>query len=93
MTETVTRKLFRNGGSWAIRIPKDFLPSTTELELFLRQDGVLELRPLAREQRMQNLLKRLSESPELAADAFPIPTRGIEIERFDWKELWGSEEQ
>ena len=91
MTKRVTRKLFKNGGSWAIRIPKGWLPEDGEFDVVVRDDGVLEIRPLDREARMKRLLQEIQERGPLTEEEFPIPSREIEPERFDWDELWNGE--
>jgi len=91
MTKRVTRKLFKNGGSWAIRIPKGWLPEDGEFDVVVRDDGVLEIRPLDRELRMKRLLREIQERGPLSEKEFPIPSREIEPERFDWDELWNGE--
>jgi virulence-associated protein VagC len=91
MTKRVTRKLFKNGGSWAIRIPKGWLPEDGEFDVVVREDGVVEIRPLDRETRMKNLLTWLASQPPIPEEEFPIPKREVEPERFDWDELWNGE--
>lgn len=91
MTKRVTRKLFKNGGSWAIRIPKGWLPEDGEFDVVVRDDGVLEVRPIDREARMKKLLEWLATQPEISEEEFPVPSREPEPERFDWDELWNGE--
>jgi virulence-associated protein VagC len=91
MTKRVTRKLFKNGGSLAVRIPKGWLPDDAEIDIVRREDGIVELRPLDRETRMKRLLEYLSQQPELPEDEFAFPVRQPEPDRFDWDELWNGE--
>jgi virulence-associated protein VagC len=88
MTKRVTRKLFKNGGSWAIRIPKGWLPEDGEFDVVVREDGVLEIRTLDRDQRMRRLLQEIKDRGPITEEEFPIPKREPEPERFDWDELW-----
>jgi virulence-associated protein VagC len=88
MTRRVTRKLFKNGGSWAIRIPKGWLPEDGEFDVTIREDGVLEVRPLDRAERMRNLLEEISKRGPIPEEEFPVPERPVEPERYDWDELW-----
>lgn len=88
MTRRVTRKLFKNGGSLAIRIPKGWLPEDGEFELCVRDDGVLEVSPIDRDARMRRLLEKFRAENSIPDGEFPIPARAIEPQRFDWDELW-----
>lgn len=89
MTKRVTRKLFKNGGSWAIRIPAGWLPEDSEFDVIVRDDGVLEVRPLDRERQFKEFLRHLEERGEVPNEAFPIPERHREAERWDWDQLLG----
>jgi len=93
MTKRVTRKAFKNGGSWAVRIPKGWLPEDAELDMTVRDDGVLEIRPLDRDERMKALLARLAEGPEIPESEFPVPDRSGWVERFNFEELFKDEEK
>jgi virulence-associated protein VagC len=88
MTDRVTRKAFKNGGSVAVRIPKGWLEEDAEIDVVRREDGIVEIRPLDREARMKKLLEYLSQQPELPEDAFPIPDRRAEPSRFDYDEMF-----
>lgn len=88
MTEQVTRKAFKNGGSVAVRIPKGWIPEDSEIDIVKREDGIVEIRPLDKETRMKRLLEYLSQQPELPEDDFTIPVRGVEPERFDYDEMF-----
>jgi hypothetical protein len=89
MTRRVTRKLFKNGGSWAIRIPKGWLPEDGEFDVVEREDGVIEIRTLDREERMRRLLEFLSQQPELDDSEIWLPDRTPEPDRWNWDELSG----
>ena len=43
MTERVTRKAFKNGGSVAVRIPKGWLEEDSEIDIVRRDDGTVEI--------------------------------------------------
>lgn len=88
MTDHVTRKAFKNGGSVAVRIPKGWLEEDAEIEIMRRDDGIVEIRTLDREARMRKLLEYLSQQPELPDDAFPVPDRNVEPSRFDYDEMF-----
>jgi hypothetical protein len=85
----VTRKVFKNGGSWAIRIPKGWLPEDGEFDVVEREDGVIEIRTLDREDRMRRLLEFLSQQPELDDSEIWLPDRTSEPDRWNWDELSG----
>ena len=89
MTKRVTRKLFKNGGSWAVRIPKDFLPENPEIDVVMREDGVIEIRPFDRQAKLQEFLERMMQGPELDDSEIWLPDRKPEPERWDWDELSG----
>lgn len=88
MTERVTRKAFKNGGSVAVRIPKGWLEEDSEIDIVRRDDGTVEIRPLDREARMKKLLEYLSQQPELLEDAFPVPDRKVDPSRFDYDAMF-----
>jgi virulence-associated protein VagC len=89
MTERVTRKLFKNGGSLAVRIPKGWLPEDAEIDIVRREDGIVEIRPLDRDTRLKAFLERMGEGPELDASAAWFPDREVAADRWDWNELSG----
>jgi virulence-associated protein VagC len=91
MTKRVTRKLFKNGGSWAVRIPKDFLPENPEIDIVMREDGVIEIRPLTQNERLNRFLQRMLEGPELDDSEIWLPDRKPEPERWNWDELIGDD--
>lgn len=88
MTDRVTRKAFKNGGSVAIRIPKGWIPEDVEIDIVRRQDGIVEIRPLDREARMKRLLLEIQARGPITEDQLPVPVRESEPERFDFDELW-----
>lgn len=88
MTDRVTRKVFRNGGSVAVRIPKGWLAEDAEIELFQRDDGSLEIRPLDPDARLRGLLAYLRGQPEITEDDFSIPLHDKETSRFDTAEMF-----
>lgn len=91
MTERVTRKAFKNGGSVAVRIPKGWISEDAEIDIVRREDGIVEIHPLDRATRLKRLLDYLSQQPELPEDEFIIPERLPWPERFDWDELFNEE--
>ncbi len=88
MTERVTRKAFKNGGSVAVRIPKGWIDEDAEIDIIRREDGTVEIRPLDRATRLRRLLDYLSQQPELPEDEFTIPERLPEPDRFDFDEMF-----
>jgi antitoxin VapB len=58
-------RVFQSGNSQAVRLPKEFRLSTTEVQIFRRgKDIVIREHPAS-------LLERLAALPPLPADAFP----------------------
>jgi antitoxin VapB len=58
-------RVFQSGNSQAVRLPKDFRLSSSEVQIFRRgNDIVIREHPAS-------LLERLSALPPLPADAFP----------------------
>jgi virulence-associated protein VagC len=88
MTERVTRKAFKNGGSVAVRIPKGWIPEDSEIDIVKREDGIVEIRPLDKEARMKRLLEYLSQQPELPEDEVPVPVREVWPDRFNYDEMF-----
>ena len=88
MTERVTRKAFKNGGSVAVRIPKGWIPEDSEIDIVKREDGIVEIRPLDRDARMKKVLQSIIDRGPISEAELPIPTREVEPERFDWTALW-----
>jgi antitoxin VapB len=74
-----TARVFKSGNSQAVRLPKEFRLSATEVQIFRRgNDIVLREHPAS-------LRKRLAALPPLPADAFPdeIPDEPPEpVEKF-----------
>jgi virulence-associated protein VagC len=88
MTERVSRKAFKNGGSVAVRIPKGWIDEDAEIDIVRRDDGIVEIRPLDREARMKRLLLEIQARGPVSDEEFPVPVREREAERFDLDELW-----
>lgn len=88
MTDRVTRKAFKNGGSVAVRIPKGWLDEDAEIEIVKREDGIVEIRPLDRASGMKLLLEGIIARGPIAEDVFPIRPRVREPERFNLGDLW-----
>jgi virulence-associated protein VagC len=88
MTERVTRKAFKNGGSVAVRIPKGWISEDAEIDIVRREDGIVEIRPLDKEARMKRLLEYLSQQPELPEDEFHVPAREVWPDRFNYDEMF-----
>jgi virulence-associated protein VagC len=88
MTERVTRKAFKNGGSVAVRIPKGWIPEDAEIDIVKREDGIVEIRPLDKETRMRKLLEYLSQQPDLPEDEFPVSVREVWPDRFNYDEMF-----
>jgi virulence-associated protein VagC len=88
MTERVTRKAFKNGGSVAVRIPKGWIDEDSEIDIVRREDGIVEIRPLDRDARMKKVLQSIIDRGPISDVELPIPARAVEPERYDWNELW-----
>jgi len=88
MTERVTRKAFKNGGSVAVRIPKGWISEDAEIDIVRREDGIVEIRPLDKENRMKRLLEYLGQQPDLPEDEFPVPLREVWPDRFNYDEMF-----
>ena len=88
MTERVTRKAFKNGGSVAVRIPKGWISEDAEVDIVRREDGIVEIRPLDKEARMKRLLQEIMDRGPIPDEEFPLPVREVEPERHDWDKLW-----
>jgi len=88
MTERVTRKAFKNGGSVAVRIPKGWISEDAEIDIVRREDGIVEIRPVDKEARMKRLLEYLGQQPELPEDEFPVPVREVWPDRFNYDEMF-----
>ncbi len=88
MTERVTRKAFKNGGSVAVRIPKGWIEEDAEIDIVKRDDGILEIRPLDKETRMKRLLEFLCQQPKLSEKDLPMPVREDWSDRFHPDEMF-----
>mgnify|MGYP000140246593 CR=1 FL=1 len=88
MTDRVTRKAFKNGGSVAVRIPKGWIDEDAEIDIVKRDDGILEIRPLDKETRMKRLLEFLRQQPELSEQDLPMPVREDWSDRFNPDEMF-----
>jgi virulence-associated protein VagC len=88
MTERVTRKAFKNGGSVAVRIPKGWISEDAEIDIVRREDGIVEIRPLDKEALMKRLLQEIMDRGPIPDQEFPLPVREVEPERHDWDKLW-----
>jgi virulence-associated protein VagC len=88
MTERVTRKAFKNGGSVAVRIPKGWIEEDAEIDIVKRDDGILEIRPLDKEARMKMLLEFLRQQPKLSEQDLPMPVREDWSDRFNPDEMF-----
>lgn len=88
MTERVTRKAFKNGGSVAVRIPKGWISEDAEIDIVRREDGIVEIRPLDRATRLKRLLAYLAEQPELPESEFLLPDREPATDRFNFDEMF-----
>ena len=76
MTEPMVTKMFRNGGSWAIRIPAGHVPSTEKVEIRATPDGTLEIRPHNEPETLERLLEKWKQeaTPRDAAEQWPPRT-------------------
>lgn len=88
MTERVTRKAFKNGGSVAVRIPKGWIDEDSEIDIVRREDGIVEIRPLDRDARMKKVLQSIIDRGPIPDAELPVPQRAVEPERHNWNELW-----
>lgn len=88
MTDRVTRKAFKNGGSVAVRIPKGWIDEDAEIDIVKRDDGIVEIRPLDKETRMKRLLEFLRQQPELSEQDLPMPVREDWPDRFNADEMF-----
>jgi virulence-associated protein VagC len=88
MTERVTRKAFKNGGSVAVRIPKGWISEDAEIDIVRREDGIVEIRPLDKEARMKRLLQELLDRGPIPDEEFPVPVREVWPDRFNYDEMF-----
>ena len=86
MTEPVVVKKFKNGGSWAIRIPAHMLAESDSFEIKEVSPGVLEVRPHEPPLSIIELLDQWAAEPpvEDADEEFPnrenVPLRFPELD-------------
>lgn len=88
MTDRVTRKVFRNGGSLAVRIPKGWIAADAEIDIIRNQNGDLLIRPLNREDRIGRLLEYLIEQPEITDEDFLLPASESGTDRFNSAQMF-----
>ena len=88
MTERVTRKAFKNGGSVAVRIPKGWISEDAEIDIVRREDGIVEIRPLDKEARMKRLLQEFLDRGPIPDEEFPVPDREVWPDRFNYDEMF-----
>jgi virulence-associated protein VagC len=76
MTDPVVTKMFKNGGSWAVRIPVSLVPSTQAVEIRATAEGALEIRPHYEQETLEQLLDKWQEegTPLDATDQWPART-------------------
>lgn len=68
---TQRARLFRNGRSQAVRIPKEFELEGEEVTIRREADGSLTLVPERRQRSPREIIEWLRKQPPLAADDFP----------------------
>ena len=76
MTEPMVTKMFKNGGSWAIRIPAGHVPPTEKVEIRATSEGTLEIRPHNEPETLEQLLEKWKQeaTPRDAAEHWPPRT-------------------
>lgn len=78
-------KLFRNGGSWAVRIPASLVPLTRSVEIRGTAQGTIEILPHDEPMTLDQLLERWSTEPtpadanELWPPRTPLPARFSDV--------------
>jgi len=82
MTDPVVTKLFRNGGSWAVRIPAALVPPTNSVEIRGTPQGTIEILPHEEPDTLDQLLERWSSEPTPADAQEPWPPRTPLSSRF-----------
>ena len=82
MTDPVVTKLFRNGGSWAVRIPAALVPPTQSVEIRGTSQGTIEIVPHDEPETLDQLLGRWSQEPTPADAGEPWPERTTLPARF-----------
>lgn len=73
MTEPVVTRMFRNGGSWAVRIPASLVPPTQAVEIRATAEGTLEIRPHHEPETLDQLLAKWEQEgpPRDAIEKWP----------------------
>ena len=73
MTEPVVTRMFRNGGSWAVRIPASIVPPTQAVEIRATAEGTLEIRPHHEPETLDQLLAKWEQEgpPRDAIEKWP----------------------
>ena len=82
MTDPVVTKMFRNGGSWAIRIPAALVPASEMVDIRRTAEGVIEIRPHNAPPTVDDLLGRWSTEPPPSDAHEPWPARPALPHRF-----------
>lgn len=76
MTKPVVTKLFRNGGSWAVRIPASLVPETHTVQIRATAEGTLEILPHHESETLDQLLEKWMQeaTPRDAQEQWPART-------------------
>ena len=76
MSEPVVTKMFKNGGSWAVRIPASLVPPTKTVEVRGTAGGTLEIRPHHEPETLEQLLENWKQegTPRDATEQWPART-------------------
>ena len=82
MTDPVVTKLFRNVGSWAVRIPAALVPPTQSVEIRGTSQGTIEIVPHGEPETLDQLLGRWSQEPTPTDSQEPWPARTTLPARF-----------
>lgn len=82
MNKPVIAKMFRNGGSWALRIPSHMVPDSDTLEIRQREPGVLELRAHRRPLSVRELIEKWNTEPPIDDADDELPERPFTPQRF-----------
>ena len=87
----VQTKLFRNGGSWAVRIPAEWVAGAGDVELVERRPGVIEVKLVSRRALFEALAEDCKTDPLTPTD-LPITARNPELDRYDIAQLLAERE-
>ena len=79
-------KLFRNGGSWAVRLPSDWIVGSPDVQLIEKRPGVIEVHLLSRQQLFSQLIEDTIADP-LSESDLPVEERQLESDRYDIEKL------